>query len=59
MNALYDEIDRLRAENERLRAILLEITGAYEALLDAYGKPFGWGRITSGKAREFLAEPQS
>ncbi len=53
---ILEELDRLRAVNKQLKDALEEITPAYEELLTAYGKPFGWGRLLSETAREALKE---
>ena len=44
------------ASHEELTRSLKSITEAYDKLLDAYGKPFGWGRIESDNARDTLAK---
>ena len=54
VTGILEEIDRLRAVNKQLRNALEEITPAYEELLTAYGKPFGWGHLLSETARAAL-----
>lgn len=51
-----EEVAQLLTQRDELLAALEEITGAYERLLQAHGKPFEWGAITSDKARAAIAK---
>ena len=41
---------------EDLVTVLEAITAQHEALLEEYGKPFGWGKITIMNAKEAIAK---
>jgi hypothetical protein len=54
--------ERNALEKQRLIELLTELSGAYDRLLKAYGKPFEWGRILTEMAREEIklhADPLS
>lgn len=56
MSLLTAEVAFLKTQREELRAELLTLTGAYDRLLLAYGKPFEWGEVNTDVARELLAK---